>query len=103
MLLYLVIVSCTNHLVSFCSTLRYANRAKNIKNKPRINEDPKDALLRQYREEIEKLNQMLAGGNIQSQAPPPVDDRRPDWEAEREAIRLEYERKMANLRLQYDQ
>ena len=23
------------------STLRYANRAKNIKNKPRINEDPK--------------------------------------------------------------
>lgn len=30
------------------STLRYANRAKNIKNKPRINEDPKDALLREF-------------------------------------------------------
>jgi len=30
------------------STLRYANRAKNIKNKPVVNEDPKDALLRQY-------------------------------------------------------
>jgi kinesin family protein 3/17 len=30
------------------STLRYASRAKNIKNKPRINEDPKDALLREY-------------------------------------------------------
>ena len=29
-------------------TLRYANRAKNIKNKPKINEDPKDALLRQF-------------------------------------------------------
>jgi hypothetical protein len=28
------------------STLRYANRAKNIKNKPTINEDPKDAMLR---------------------------------------------------------
>lgn len=28
------------------STLRYASRAKSIKNKPRINEDPKDALLR---------------------------------------------------------
>ena len=28
------------------STLRYANRAKAIKNKPRINEDPKDALIR---------------------------------------------------------
>merc|ERR1712190_436242 len=26
------------------STLRYASRAKNIENKPRINEDPKDAM-----------------------------------------------------------
>ncbi|KAI8503019.1 Kinesin-like protein kif3a [Branchiostoma belcheri] len=41
------------------STLRYANRAKNIKNKAKINEDPKDALLRQYQEEIEKLKQQL--------------------------------------------
>ena len=30
------------------TTLRYANRAKNIKNKPKINEDPKDALLREF-------------------------------------------------------
>ena len=43
------------------STLRYANRAKNIKNKPRINEDPKDALLREYQEEIKKLRMMLLG------------------------------------------
>ncbi|XP_030850890.1 kinesin-like protein KIF17 isoform X2 [Strongylocentrotus purpuratus] len=43
------------------STLRYANRAKNIKNKPKINEDPKDALLRQYQEEIKTLKQMLMG------------------------------------------
>ena len=35
--------------------IRYANRAKNIKNKPRINEDPKDALLRQFQEEIARL------------------------------------------------
>lgn len=28
------------------TTLRYASRAKNIKNKPRINMDPKDALLK---------------------------------------------------------
>ena len=43
------------------STLRYANRAKNIKNKPKINEDPKDALLRQYQDEITVLKQMLMG------------------------------------------
>ena len=44
------------------STLRYASRAKSIKNKPRINEDPKDALLRQYEEEIKRLKQMLENG-----------------------------------------
>jgi Kinesin-like protein len=43
------------------STLRYANRAKNIKNKPVINEDPKDALLREYQNEIEKLKSQLTG------------------------------------------
>ena len=30
------------------STLRYAARAKSITNKPVVNEDPKDALLRQF-------------------------------------------------------
>ncbi|GMH59739.1 hypothetical protein TrST_g1581 [Triparma strigata] len=41
------------------STLRYANRAKNIKNKPRVNEDPKDAKLREYKDEIENLRKLL--------------------------------------------
>ena len=41
------------------STLRYASRAKAIKNKPKVNEDPKDALLKQYEEEIRKLKVML--------------------------------------------
>lgn len=41
------------------STLRYANRAKNIKNKPKINEDPKDAMLREYTEEIARLKAQL--------------------------------------------
>ena len=43
------------------STLRYANRAKSIKNKPTINEDPKDAMLRQLQEEINLLKAQLAG------------------------------------------
>ena len=41
------------------STLRYANRAKSIKNKPVVNEDPKDAMLREYQNEIEKLRKAL--------------------------------------------
>ena len=42
------------------NTLRYASRAKNIQNKPRINEDPKDALLREYQEELKLLREQLA-------------------------------------------
>ena len=45
------------------STLRYASRAKSIKNKPAVNEDPKDALLKQYEDEITHLKQMLEAMN----------------------------------------
>lgn len=45
------------------STLRYANRAKNIQNKAHINEDPKDALLRQFQKEIEELRKQLEDGS----------------------------------------
>lgn len=42
------------------NSLRYANQAKNIQNKPIINEDPKDAKLRQIQEEITKLKEYLS-------------------------------------------
>ena len=45
------------------TTLRYADRAKNIKNAPKINEDPKDAMIRQYQEELAKLKQALAAAS----------------------------------------
>lgn len=45
------------------STLRYAARAKAIKNKPKVNEDPKDALLKQYEDEIKNLKAMLEAMN----------------------------------------
>jgi kinesin family protein 3/17 len=41
------------------NTLRYASKAKNIQNKPKINEDPKDALLREYQTEVQKLREQL--------------------------------------------
>ncbi|XP_030299757.1 kinesin-like protein KIF3B [Sparus aurata] len=47
------------HFDESLATLRYASRAKNIKNKPRINEDPKDALLREFQEEIARLKAQL--------------------------------------------
>ncbi|XP_014678184.1 PREDICTED: kinesin-like protein KIF3A [Priapulus caudatus] len=56
------------------STLRYANRAKNIQNTARINEDPKDALLRQFQEEIEQLKRQLDEGSDVSGAEASGDD-----------------------------
>lgn len=41
------------------SSLRYASRAKLIKNQPKVNQDPKDALLLEYAEEIKKLKMLL--------------------------------------------
>lgn len=41
------------------STLRYANRAKNIINKPTINEDANVKLIRELRAEIEKLKSLI--------------------------------------------
>lgn len=48
------------------STLRYANRAKNIKNRPHVNEDPKDTMLREYQEEIRKLRSLLETNTVQT-------------------------------------
>ncbi|RWS04489.1 kinesin-like protein KIF16B isoform X2 [Dinothrombium tinctorium] len=42
------------------STLRYANRAKNIINKPTINEDSNTKLIRDLRAEIERLKLLIA-------------------------------------------
>ncbi|XP_067297025.1 kinesin-like protein KIF16B isoform X5 [Pseudorasbora parva] len=44
------------------STLRYANRAKNIINKPTINEDSNVRLIRELRAEIARLKALLAQG-----------------------------------------
>uniref|UniRef100_A0A2I3H7W3 Kinesin family member 16B n=1 Tax=Nomascus leucogenys TaxID=61853 RepID=A0A2I3H7W3_NOMLE len=48
---------------SFLYTLRYANRAKNIINKPTINEDANVKLIRELRAEIARLKTLLAQGN----------------------------------------
>lgn len=113
------------------STLRYASRAKNISNKPKINEDPKDAMLREYQEEIIKLKKMLNEThtnivppiievdeyNIESSKQKWIDDEKSKLkqEMEQEMLRLkedhmiqqkqkeELVRDMAQLRSHYEQ
>lgn len=41
------------------TTLRYAHRAKNIQNKPIKNEDPQDAKLKEYQDEIVRLRALI--------------------------------------------
>jgi uncharacterized membrane protein YukC len=41
------------------STLRFACTAKRIKNKAKINEDAKDALLRKFQDQISELRRQL--------------------------------------------
>ena len=48
------------------STLRYANRAKNIINKPTVNEDPNVKLIRELRAEIERLRTSLTTDGLDS-------------------------------------
>lgn len=90
------------------STLRYANRAKNIKNKPRVNEDPKDALLRAYQEEIKRLKALISdhpaagdgvtavavnNGTVNKGTVATTDDA----SGEAEKIRQEYDQKLQEL------
>lgn len=50
------------------NTLNYASRAKCIRNQPKLNEDPKDALLRELQREIDnlrsKLSSVAASGGV---------------------------------------
>ena len=78
-------------------TLRYASRAKLIKNAPVVNEDPKDALLRKYEEEIKALKEKLAnGGNINEvleEVEEESDDDSEELEEENKKIVRKYTRK----------
>ncbi|KAH9420523.1 Kinesin-like protein kif17, partial [Dermatophagoides pteronyssinus] len=83
------------------STLRYANRAKNIQNKPRINEDPKDAKLREYQEEILWLKKMLEEQS--STLPAGMTGQNGQNDLAIEEIRQAYDNKMNDLLNKYQE
>ncbi|XP_068724278.1 kinesin-like protein KIF17 [Montipora capricornis] len=49
-----------NNYEETLSTLRYAKRAKDITNKPKINEDLKDTIIKRYHDEIQQLKRIIA-------------------------------------------
>jgi kinesin family member 17 len=93
------------------STLRYANRAKNIKNKPKINEDPKDAQLRMLQEEINLLKAQLLGGGgalVSQGSTMALNQSNNDFsreliEEEKRKLKEEYESKITLIKQQYEQ
>ncbi|KAM9444185.1 LOW QUALITY PROTEIN: kinesin-like protein KIF17 [Clarias gariepinus] len=102
-----------NNYEESLSTLRYANRAKSIQNRPRINEDPKDALLRQYQEEIKQLKSLISGqlgtaslslsallAGQRSQGSSGIQSR--PQSSEEEKIKQDYEEKLARLQADYN-
>ncbi|CAJ1050164.1 kinesin-like protein KIF17 isoform X2 [Xyrichtys novacula] len=104
-----------NNYEESLSTLRYANRAKSIQNRPRINEDPKDALLREYQEEIKKLRalvsgqlgpahltDLLSGGSYEKSSAAPLRPQSITTEAEKEKIKADYEDRLAKLQAEYE-
>lgn len=48
------------------STLRYADRAKRIVNHAVVNEDPNAKVIRELREEVEKLREQLSQAEVWS-------------------------------------
>ncbi|KNC29107.1 hypothetical protein FF38_14528 [Lucilia cuprina] len=78
----------TNYMETI-STLRYASRTKNIQNRMHINEEPKDALLRHFQEEIERLRKQLEEGyeeEPQIEEEEEVDEEEDDDEIEMEVL-----------------
>ena len=54
------------------STLRYADRAKQIKNKAVVNENPADKLIRDLKAENEKLKAQLGSGSASAGTGQPI-------------------------------
>ncbi|XP_052752742.1 kinesin-like protein Klp68D isoform X2 [Galleria mellonella] len=93
------------------TTLRYAHRAKAIKNKPVRNEDPKDAKLREYQAEIERLRALIeqrraADGRRRAPRPPraqrPAPPPPPPPHAEEETVSIENEHIIAESTIEQE-
>lgn len=78
------------------STLRYANRAKNIRNTPKINEDTKDTMLKQYQTEIEELKQKLATTGVKEVCEIPIKSTH-DKHMEKKFLKLKQKHKVSEL------
>ncbi|GFS57163.1 kinesin-related protein 1 [Trichonephila inaurata madagascariensis] len=89
------------------STLRYADRAKQIKTVAIVNEDPTEKLIRELRQENERLKRMLDKGAIDVPIQPGMSEEeifklRKKWEEEMYAAMAENDRDLQQIKQSYD-
>ncbi|CAL1277290.1 unnamed protein product [Larinioides sclopetarius] len=89
------------------STLRYADRAKQIKTVAIVNEDPTEKLIKELRQENERLKRMLDKGAIDVPMQPGMTDEeiiklRKKWEEEMYAAMAENDRDLLLIKQSYD-
>lgn len=70
-------------------TLRYANRAKNIINRPTVNEDPNVRIIKELRAEIARLKALL-GGSLDNIVTPKVQEKLHENEARVKVLTQEW-------------
>ncbi|KAF0296590.1 Kinesin-like protein KIF28P [Amphibalanus amphitrite] len=90
------------------STLRFADRAKQIKTKATVNEDPTEKLLRELKEENERLKASMKGGKIDmgNTAGMSAADKealRKELEEEMRAQMLENDRELEDMKKSYEE
>ncbi|KAI1292656.1 Kinesin-like protein KIF28P [Halotydeus destructor] len=90
------------------STLRYADRAKQIKVHAKVNQDRTDQLIRQLRDENDKLKQLMTSnetlpGQVDGRNTADIDELRKKWEDEMHAAMSENERQLKEMRQTYEE
>lgn len=89
------------------STLRYADRAKQIKCKAVVNEDPKDKLIRELQDEINKLKANIKSGgvieNIEGLSKGELDRLKKEMEENMKKQIEESEREMREMKKSYEE
>ena len=76
-----------SNLEETISTLRYADRARKIKNKPIVNKDPKAAELSRLRSQVQQLQMRLLEGGRGGGGSPGTSNSSAESEAEKEVLR----------------
>ncbi|KAH7825917.1 kinesin 3 [Monocercomonoides exilis] len=71
------------------STLQYADRAKQIKNKPVVNESESDKLIKELKAQLEELQKQLASGGAGASGGASTAQQEADLDAERERLEAE--------------